>query len=152
MDLSCIVLYRHEHLNLRDSLGPSLICDFKAVSNLFQLALNDEGRRGWIMTNPENDNRPLNELAEGVDFVYVRCCNGTDERLKRDPKDFDQKYEDILYKTHMEADQLILEEEAYKLHGFLAYDHMELKKKILKEKYGITWRHIYELNPEMVVD
>ena len=97
------------------------------------------------MSNSKNDERPLIELAEGVDFVY----HGG---MKRDPKDFDPKYEDILCKAHMEADQLIADEITAQSGGFLAIEHMRLQKKVLKKKYGIIWRHIYELNPEMIVD
>ena len=86
-----------------------------------------------------------NNLFEGVDFVYVGDT-------RRDVKDFDPKYAKVLMDTHLLADQLILEEESYKSHGFLAYDHMELQKRIFKEKYNITWRHIYELNPGMIID
>jgi len=47
---------------------------------------------------------------------------------------------------------MIFKTQEYKEHGFLDFDHMELKKKILKDAYGITWQHIYELNPGMIID
>jgi len=72
--------------------------------------------------------------------------------VKRDAKDLDPKYEMILHDAHMRADQMIFKTQEYKEHGFLDFDHMELKKKILKDAYGITWQHIYELNPGMIID
>ena len=83
------------------------------------------------------------ELMEGVDFVYVPCVDG---RIKYDAKEYDPKYRDILDKAFHEADQNL------KSWGLWHWDVARLQKKILKEKYGITWRHIYELNPEMVFD
>ena len=83
------------------------------------------------------------ELVEGVDFVYVPTGQG---RMKVDAKEHDPKYKDVLREAWDEADKNV------KVEGLYHYDVAALQKKILKEKYSITWRSIYELNPEMIFD
>ena len=86
----------------------------------------------------------VNDLVEGIDFIYVHSSNSVD--IRRDPKDFDPKYKEILDKAFSEA------EAEYDWKGWAMMDIPVLQKKILKEKYGIVWRSIYELNPERKFD
>lgn len=91
----------------------------------------------------ENNERRLEDLVEGIDFVYVPCVDG---RLKVDAKEHDPVYRDIIEKAWRQADKELVSWWLWHI------DLARLQKKILKERYGITWRSIYELNPEVTFD
>ncbi len=78
-------------------------------------------------------------MKEGVDFVII---NG----IRKDAKEFDPNYKDIINKVESEAQA--------KVHcvDLFWFDIWKLMKKELKEKYGITWRSLAELNPEHTFD
>lgn len=78
------------------------------------------------------------ELKEGIDYVYDSCG------LKIHPNELKSEYRDIIEKVGWEADQTVIAK------NFHVFDAVELQKKILKERYGIEWKHCYELNPELV--
>jgi len=77
-------------------------------------------------------------LVEGVDYIWHGGC-------RRDPKDFDPVFKEVLDKAfHKANDELV----SYWLYHV---DVCVLQTKILKEQ-GINWRSIYELNPEKYFD
>ena len=78
-------------------------------------------------------------LVEGVDFIWHGGC-------RRDPKDFDPAFKDVLDKADHQANEEVVST------GLYHVDVSRLQTKILKERYGITWRSIYELNPERYFD
>ena len=100
------------------------------------------------MFNKEKENKKdlsIDDLVEGVDFIYVYSSDGK-HRFRRDPKDFDPEYKEILDKAFFEA------EAEYDWKGWTMIDIPRLQRRILKEKYGITWRSIYDLNPDKRFD
>lgn len=94
--------------------------------------------------NPVGIPEKSQDLVEGVDFIYVSLQNG--DFMRVDAKENDPEFKEILDKAFHEADQNL------KVYTLWHWDVAALKKKILKEKYGITWRSIYELNPKMIFD
>jgi hypothetical protein len=94
-----------------------------------------------VSQNVDCNKKGIQDLVEGVDFVYVPGWKG--RRLKKDVKDFDPKYADILYKAFMEAENELV------CWDFPNFDVPKLQKKILKERYGIDYRTFHELNPDV---
>jgi len=98
------------------------------------------------LKNAETDSgkdRPIEELMEGVDFVYFSPYAGCKEPYKVDPKEVDPVYEDIFRKAWLEAEAELPSWECPQ------FDVPDFQKKILKERYGISIRTVYELNPSL---
>lgn len=71
--------------------------------------------------------------------------------LKYDPIEDKEEYKEIFKNIDDEIEKLLKEKGVE--HG-LGYVHIfdELKKSILKEKYGIEWKTISEMNPDIEID
>ena len=78
------------------------------------------------------------KLKEGIDYIY-----DPQRRLKVDPKELDPRYKETIEQAWHEADMLVLDK-------FTHDAIVKVQKKILKEKYGIDYKHHYELNPEII--
>jgi|GEM_PF-2786517 len=91
------------------------------------------------MKNVSNDDRPLEDLVEGVDYVF----NGS---IKIDAIKYKPEYKDFLHKVWLEAEAELPNWDNPN------HDVPVMFKKILKERYGIAYRTHFELNPDVKFD
>jgi len=109
----------------------------KDIVELFELA--EEGGEVFISGSAMMREKRIHELIEGVDFEY-------DELGRRvDPKENDLKYKDILHQAWLDAEASF--EVPWKWPDFVI-EIPKLQKKILKERYGIDYKTVEELNPD----
>lgn len=71
--------------------------------------------------------------------------------LKRDPIEADPRYRKIFAGIELEVDQAVAGDPR---RGSMGFVHLrwEVKKRILKQNYGIEWRSPAELNPHVMFD
>ena len=92
------------------------------------------------MTGPENIFEKGTEgLQEGRDYVVV-------DGLRIDAKEFDPEYKCILDKVEVEVEKEVVSVDLF------WFDIWWGKKKLLKERHGIVWRSLAELNPHISFD
>ena len=96
-----------------------------------------KGEKGMSMG--VNNNNSIENLKEGVDFVW-------DKGRRIDAKQVDLKYKDIIRKVEADAFQKVEKADLF------WYVMWKMMKKELKEKHGIDWRSVRELNPGMIFD
>jgi hypothetical protein len=74
--------------------------------------------------------------------------------LKRDPIEDDPKVKPVIAAAEREADQELAEVTKGWNPGQLGYCHLRwsVKKRILREGYGIEWRTPAEMNPNVAFD
>jgi len=84
-------------------------------------------------------------LEFGVDFVYYSPYPGCKNPYKVNPKEVDPNFTDILNKAWLEAEAALPSWDCPEI------DVPILQKKILKERYGINFRTVNELNPDLPV-
>lgn len=72
--------------------------------------------------------------------------------MKKDPKEKDQRYRDIIRQAEKEAEEEVTRQ--YGREPFLGRCHMVwgIQEKILKKKYGIKWKSPADMNPDIMFD
>lgn len=87
----------------------------------------------------KSSKEPKEELREGRDYIIK-------DGLRIDAKEFDPRYKDIIKRVEEEAEEGVVRKDLF------WFDIWHNEKEILKKKYGMDWRSIAELNPEITFD
>lgn len=71
--------------------------------------------------------------------------------FKRDPIEYDPKFRWMVDAAEKEAEAELVARGQPRIYGY-CHALWVVKKRILKEKYGITWRTPAEMNPDVMFD
>lgn len=110
------------------------------------IALSVAWRTGVFDNPQQKETKALEALAKEyrIENYYVK------EGLFRDRVELSTRFKEV----EQEVARLATEE--LKLSGIkgrgAAYHHGQIKKRILKERHGIEWRPIEEMNPFVIFD
>jgi hypothetical protein len=90
-------------------------------------------------------------LAGGAAWYATRPAGGSVGNLRYDPLEDEPKARPVLDRAGLEAEQELAAQGITPEFGY-CHSYWPVKKRILMEKYGITWRTPAEMNPNVAFD